>query len=454
MIITILRLSTAFIISLVIASGHALVPRATEAQLKSVKGGVLVKDGIQTSCNLAVIDSKASIVGADCLNFMSDGSLNTTTEYTVYLDDGADGKAAKYTVDSVTVHPDYNVTYQLNNLATLQYNADGEITFQNAIAPIKDFENWDELLYIRYTLKDVETMEWEPRSYTTGWTDFEYKCDRLSAVHAVNVDDMMCADKLSRDVPTFLNPCPMPYGIILGVYRNNVSVSSLYMNSAIKGGSSLCSYTEGYTYFTALARYIGYFQKVIGRSISVDAESFSINLTAIALVDSFSMYESNFTMADKNITMLHGDFYKDQTEDVEPSSLSESKPTSTPTGSSDDPAVDGIDTMEDSSNSSNRNSIIIGVCVSVGSLLIICALIYYAYWQRRRGRNFFGRLRRTADQEMLEAEFGGLSVGPLHSNADNEMPPIYDDPVEQNINASSADSNTSKPDKKTEEKKG
>ncbi|KAJ1863095.1 hypothetical protein LPJ78_004268 [Coemansia sp. RSA 989] len=454
MIVKFWRLLVTFSGPLLATSAHALVPRVTEEQLKLVKGGMLVKDGLQTSCNLAVIDSKASVVAAACLNFMSDGSLNTTTKYTVYLDDGADGKAAKYTVDSVTVHPEYNATYQLNNLATLQYNADGETTFQNMITPIKGFEKWDELVYTRYTLKDMETMEWEPRSYNIGWLDAEYKCDGLSMVHTVNVDDMMCTDKLSRDVPNYLNPCPMPYGTALGIYQNNVSISSLYMNSAIKDGDSLCSYTEQYTYFTVLARYIGYFEKVIGRSIDVGADLFLVNVTAISLSDSFSMYESNFTMEDKNITMLDGDFYKDQTEDTELlSSLSESELASSFTGSSDDPAVNGIDTMEDSNDSSNRNSIIIGVCVSVGGLLVICALIYYVYWQRRHGRNFFGRLRRTADQATLEAEFGGLSVGPLHSNADSELPPVYDDPIEQNTNVSLADSNT-KTDEKTEKKKG
>ncbi|KAJ2448379.1 hypothetical protein EV183_005463, partial [Coemansia sp. RSA 2336] len=198
--------------SLLAANTHALAPRATKEQLSLIKGGVLVKDGLQTSCNLAVIDSKASVVAATCLNFMNDGSLNTTTEYTVYLDDGADGKAAKYTVDSITVHPEYNVTYKLNNLATLQYNADGEMTFQNTIAPIKLFDKWDELVFVRYTLKDMETMEWEPISYTTEWIDFEFKCDQLSKVHTVNVDDMVCTDKLSQDVPEYLNLCPMPYG--------------------------------------------------------------------------------------------------------------------------------------------------------------------------------------------------------------------------------------------------
>ncbi|KAJ2522751.1 hypothetical protein H4217_000538 [Coemansia sp. RSA 1939] len=92
------------------------------------KGGVLVKNGKQTSCELGIIDSRAAFVAAPCLDYSSGNSVNQSTKYEVYLDAGIDNIAAKYTVTSITVHPGYNAETNANPIAILQFNKDSTAT--------------------------------------------------------------------------------------------------------------------------------------------------------------------------------------------------------------------------------------------------------------------------------------------------------------------------------------
>ncbi|KAJ1797713.1 hypothetical protein LPJ59_002961, partial [Coemansia sp. RSA 2399] len=49
----------------------------------------------------------SAFVSAPCLDHIGT-SLNQSTVYEVYLDAGINNTPAKYTVTSITLHPDYN----------------------------------------------------------------------------------------------------------------------------------------------------------------------------------------------------------------------------------------------------------------------------------------------------------------------------------------------------------
>ncbi|KAJ2715102.1 hypothetical protein H4R19_001383, partial [Coemansia spiralis] len=101
--------------------------RDEKSAIQGALGGVLVKNGVLTSCELAVLDNKASVLAAACLDYTSSGNLDTNTKYAVYLD-GSDGsKPVSYNVDTVTVHPGFKRSSLANNLAILQYNAAGTV---------------------------------------------------------------------------------------------------------------------------------------------------------------------------------------------------------------------------------------------------------------------------------------------------------------------------------------
>ncbi|KAJ2390904.1 hypothetical protein H4S02_001608 [Coemansia sp. RSA 2611] len=410
------RLVVAVAVLVGIAGVHGLVSRATSDQLRQLKGGVLVKDGRQTSCNLAVIDSQAALTSADCINVDESGALNATTAYAVYLDDGLDGKPAKYDVESIDINPQFNATNLVNNLAVLQFNSKGPVSFQNVIAPTTDFSNWDELLYVRYSLKDVEAMEWDAPAYASDWVNYEYNCQDLSVVYMVAVDDMMCTNKLTPPPANNLDACPVPYELVLGLASGNISIIGIYMMSAVKDGD-LCENDAQYSYYTALGQYCGYIRSVIGRDFDTGYDMFHRN-TSIQLAN-YSMPVDSFTLDVANVVNLHGDLFVNQT----------SIPLS---DDSEDSAEDGLDSESESTDSaksggSNHKSIIIGVCVSVGSLLLICAALYYWSWRRRQGKRFVGH------EDMLTAELGEQTVGA--NNIDHELPPVYEDSFQCDVNA-------------------
>ncbi|KAJ2658331.1 hypothetical protein IWW48_004097 [Coemansia sp. RSA 1200] len=126
----------------------------------TIKGGVLVKNGKQTSCELGAIDSTAAFVAAPCLD-LTGNTVDTNTTYEVYLDTGIDSKSAKYTVESITVHPEYNSTTFLNPVAVLQFNKNSSENWSNPIA-IDRNNSWGDVVLSRRGLADLGTMEWTP----------------------------------------------------------------------------------------------------------------------------------------------------------------------------------------------------------------------------------------------------------------------------------------------------
>ncbi|KAJ2768276.1 hypothetical protein IWQ56_003002, partial [Coemansia nantahalensis] len=74
---------------------------------------------------------KASLVAASCLDYVNNGVVDKNVSYDVYLDDSRGESAAKYRVESFTTHPKYSPVTFTNNLAVLQYNSKGKITWTN-----------------------------------------------------------------------------------------------------------------------------------------------------------------------------------------------------------------------------------------------------------------------------------------------------------------------------------
>ncbi|KAJ1728108.1 hypothetical protein LPJ61_004212, partial [Coemansia biformis] len=66
-------------------TSYAAAAAVSAKDLSDIKGGILVKNGNQTSCELGVLDSKAAFVSADCISF-SGSFVNKNVKYQVLLD--------------------------------------------------------------------------------------------------------------------------------------------------------------------------------------------------------------------------------------------------------------------------------------------------------------------------------------------------------------------------------
>ncbi|KAJ2475351.1 hypothetical protein IWW47_006518, partial [Coemansia sp. RSA 2052] len=103
---------------------------ARGADLSKIKGGVLVKNGKQTSCGLGLLDNMASFVSADCLDY-KDGKVDNDVVYEVFVDPGFDTFATRSVVQNITVHPKFNPSTKANNVALIEFNLKNEVLWYN-----------------------------------------------------------------------------------------------------------------------------------------------------------------------------------------------------------------------------------------------------------------------------------------------------------------------------------
>ncbi|KAJ2368529.1 hypothetical protein H4S01_001535, partial [Coemansia sp. RSA 2610] len=393
-------------------SGRRLAARDNVDLLSVVKGGVLVKNGSLTSCDLAVIDCRLSVVPASCLDYTSNTNLNSDTKYDVYYDDGLDGKVAHYSVDSVTVHPDFNPSTHVNDLALLQYNTKGEITWQNPISPISNF-TWKAIGYMRGVPRNLTNSEWDGFNYDFGKTTHDDRCDDMSEMYAMNSKDMVCTNWTTDALSTDFNLCPIPYGTAYGIANDQAYLIGPYTFTAVNAGDSLCSYGTERSYYTALANYIKFITDTIGRSLLIDNNFFGANVTTLNA--GYKMVDRDF-IADNglNTTKIGGNFYANQKSGsgLGPSS-GEPEFSNQPGQTIDE--VSAIDankgTPEDNSGGlSRKNTIIVAVCVSIGGSVLIGVALFFAFWHWRRRREMTYPVGQARYQDMIESELGGATA--------------------------------------------
>ncbi|KAJ1663947.1 hypothetical protein IW140_005225 [Coemansia sp. RSA 1813] len=408
-----------------------------------MKGGILVKDGKQTSCELAVLDSKSSIVSADCLNY-SGGSIDSSVNYEVYLDDGIDGKAAKYSVDKVSVNPNYNATSLANNLAVLQYNSDSTDTWNNTVGIGRD-TYWDGLIFVRRTLSDIGQMEWETPVINSTLEDNQDICKSMSVLFEANNIDFECSDQLIDAPITSLALCQVPFGSVYAIIGDGIYLAGIYSYTATyQGSGNLCSTGFKSSYYLLLSDYLTYTSNVIG---SYPAFYPLSNATFPNTNAYYAMDEPTDTQ-DSNYRVTGGDYYSLQGDNLNQALSAHSE------GISSDGLLSETETDSGSSNSSdqshdsgnnggqpNKTAIIAGVCASVGGILLACLMFFlYRLW-KRRNTNKVDPLTQAQIRDMLETDIGGTVVQPANTGRgsrggdiavapmlDYDLPPIYDDP--------------------------
>ncbi|KAJ2524815.1 hypothetical protein GGI11_000539, partial [Coemansia sp. RSA 2049] len=204
------------------------------------KGGVLVKNGKQTSCELGIIDSRAAFVAAPCLDYSSGNSVNQSTKYEVYLDAGIDNIAAKYTVTSITVHPGYNAETNANPIAILQFNKDSTASWSNPIA-IDRKNSWGDSLFIRRGLLDIDAMEWNTPATITNYLDDTALCSYYSRLFKANTDSFLCSNATTSPPYTYLTGCSIPYGSVDVYISGKLHVAGIYAYTAVSSVDSLAT---------------------------------------------------------------------------------------------------------------------------------------------------------------------------------------------------------------------
>ncbi|KAJ1866566.1 hypothetical protein LPJ78_001732 [Coemansia sp. RSA 989] len=391
-----------------------------------MKGGVLGKNGKVTSCELAVIDNKAAIAAASCLDYTSGTTLDKESKYIAYLDKGNDGVQGAYFVDTITVHPKFNPKNYVNNIAILEFNKDSDVSMQNQIAPVGPGYSWNETAYVRVVLNNTN-MENMQFNYREGSDKQDDTCTELSGMYTVNMDDMMCTQYLIASVVDS-QTCDVPMGTVYGYAHNGKAYTiGLYSYTSLYQGDSLCKSSQERSYYTALYNYLGFIHKTLNRDIKIDSSFFDKNISDFK--SDYSMVDRDFSDETvKSTTIISGNFYgKDD------SSISTSSGDSSDSDSASDSNIN--DSSEGQSNPhqssseevvskeeqtsseglSNTQVVIIAVCVPVG-VVIIAFILLIIFWRRYQHRKHgIDPVEQTGYQEAIEADIGGAVVPALSS---------------------------------------
>ncbi|KAJ1765688.1 hypothetical protein LPJ74_006250 [Coemansia sp. RSA 1843] len=429
--------------------------------LKAVKKGVLVKNGKVTFCELGLFTNVLAIVSADCLDYTNNQKLDTSSDYAVYVDDGIDGKFDKLSVGNITVHPKFNSTTKANNIAVVQFEGMG-INWYNAIGITRE-TYWGDMVYSRSNITDLDSMTWEDPVYSYNPQSGDSICDSMSGLYNANSYDFTCIEDTAVSPGSELTPCNTPYGTAYTYINSTLYLVGFYSYSSVTGDAGddgLCNVKTVRNYYTMLSDWI-----VSATIQQQNATFYWYPMT----VDSLPVYAPNYTLKDpgtpdpKTISLIGGDFYKDQgtftstsaaltasasdsnssdndsSQSGEDGSGLETGESSSADGSSD--SISDANDTNSSRSSSQKRAIIIGVIFAfVGGVLIAVGLFYlFRQWNKTRKLSIEDPVVRATMEHMEESETNSrndfnqiqnqAAFDVLLYTQQAEQPPVYDDDV-------------------------
>ncbi|KAJ2714292.1 hypothetical protein H4R19_001810, partial [Coemansia spiralis] len=323
-----------------------------------------------------------------------------------------------------------------NNLAILQYNAAGTVAQSVPVAPTLGY-SWDTVAFGRRSLVSTSDMKWDQLSTVVSANPNDATCREMSQLYTQNQNDLACSQMTVRSPHTELSSCPLPYGVYYGIKGGRAYIIGFYSHSAVDGGTDLCKYSREMSYFTLLSRYIGYIRSVLNRSFDIGGSTFGANIADFSPTYSMVADTVNGTIS---VSTVSGNTYKGNRADNGSSAGS----LDTADGSDGMSPMDSglIGTVEDgqapysSGGLSQRNTIIVAVCVPVLGLLMIGAVLYFVCRRPKPGPRPLDPVGQAQMHELFQTELGcathAQQVHPsayaLH-NAEMgyDLPPVYDD---------------------------
>ncbi|KAJ2403097.1 hypothetical protein GGI23_000236 [Coemansia sp. RSA 2559] len=350
-----------FRVLLVLLEAAVLAWAVDSDYMMQFRMAVLNKNGKQTSCMVAIMNMEAGFVAANCIDLMSDNSINKTSTYKVQFTPTGQsntGFEVDLATSNITIHPYYDPKTLANNIAIVQYTNTSD-AYKAYIGQQKT--NGSSQIYTRRAINGTSNGWNNPPVYTQLLDDSD--CTAGSPLYAANQQWLSCTSSVTTSVED--GQCSIPYGIIYTAENNGDAVvtSNLYSYSVVYGSSLCDSSAKTLSYYTSLYSYLGFAHSVVGWPIDI-------------YFSGYTTWEGNTVLSmntpgDTSVSgaiIVGGDLYQVE-KDMMDSSYT---PSESATASDEISQQPTHDTASSNSGSglSKGAKIAIGVAVPIGAIII------------------------------------------------------------------------------------
>ncbi|KAJ2403096.1 hypothetical protein GGI23_000235 [Coemansia sp. RSA 2559] len=355
---------------------------------------VLNKNGKQTSCMVAVMNMEAGFVAANCIDLMSDNSINKTSTYKVQFTPTGQfntGFEVDLATSNITIHPYYDPKTLANNIAIVQY-ANTSDTYRAYIG--RQASGGAIQVYARRAINATSNTWGAPVAFDQLSDDSN--CTAGSPLYAANSRGMTCTSSSATSVEN--RHCSMPYGIVYSwnTTDSTVVASNLYSHSVVYGSSLCDSSTKALHYYTAMWTYLGFAYSVVGWPISAYWEG----VTGIWNDKTINAMNPPGDTSVSGTTIISGDLYQVERDmadgssassevgsesESEAESVSESGSATASDEVSQQPTHDTTGSSHSSNGLSTGAKVAIGVSVPMGVIIIaIGTAILVHIWKTKQ----------------------------------------------------------------------
>ncbi|KAJ1722157.1 hypothetical protein LPJ53_003393 [Coemansia erecta] len=378
------------VLTLTAGLSTALYKRDDTDSLQAFKGALLVKNGQQTTCEVALMRNTFGFVAANCLDYTDDSaqSVDTSSSYEVAISAGINGTYGTFRVTKLTPNPKYDPVSFANNIAVVQFENGGRPDFVNYIASWRP--DWEDLYFVRRTMFNVNTGGWNIPSVTSYSSNADVEgCARASAVFNSNQGDFLCNQLL---VPSIYNSsCSVPFGSVYGVSSPDIAIAALYSHSAVYGSGTdgLCGNYKTYSYYTVMRNYMIWATTVVGQRTPV-FHAGSADYTEPSDPDYSMKIPSAVDTAISGVSVYGGNTYTLKPKDIE---------SATPSMSTTSQSLSSSSSLESSSsssepslepvvvdNKSHRLSTMAIVALVVGVVLALLVAVWLVVQRMRKNK--------------------------------------------------------------------
>ncbi|KAJ1799901.1 hypothetical protein LPJ59_001505 [Coemansia sp. RSA 2399] len=256
-----------------------------DAALSTYPDGVLLIDGAQTSCMVALVNEAYGFVSAACL--MPSGSTTAIAASRLTLAINGLQSSGQLSVNAAVVHPSYDATTLANNIGIVYFdiNKGGKSDSGNSTSVAAAKCDITKTYLERRTLSSLSPLTWNtPPSIVAFTSNSDDVCSIGSPVYAANQDDFICNNAVASP-GSGLSSCALPLGLGYTAITSVSALPSAVYSHSVVFGDGLCSNSKMVHYYVVLNNYLAWAAQVVqtlessGVSAKADntAAGFSMN---------------------------------------------------------------------------------------------------------------------------------------------------------------------------------